>query len=236
MSLRQRRYLSEVALLRLPYNADDLQNALEDKGWRYNRTESRKKTKRHRHIVLRKRFGGIPIEVDVEDFMWSSSLFVGLVLGSAAMDVDRSARDKLAKIWYQRVDYTPTLDAMVRDIEKTAKEVADAVRKLPKEKKVKKEFEWRGETGPRAKKRWTDEVEKVIMRIVSGYRGERGKWGPSTAAILDDVLDNHGLEPDHMVTKEAKAAVRAILNRLERQNKIEGWTEGRRGKKRWLPR
>lgn len=218
----------------VPYMSSDIRKSLEGKGWKYNRKAS--VDEGSNYTVLTKNFGRAVIKVAIEESSYAPWVVVGLKnVGLISDEHWQQHRHELYEKLTVKVEYVLALDDMIGRIEKGAKQVVGYIAGIEKKQRKKKaEFSWRGLSGSSAQRAWSEEIEAVIMDWMNF--GAQKKRGVDTSLILEDALSNRRLLPEHMSETEAKTAIRGVLARLERKNKIEGYSDGRGKKKQWYLR
>jgi hypothetical protein len=226
----------EANIARLPYNEWDIADGLKESGWTIDAAATKKAQResysRDTITVLSKKFGQWKLEVHISHYVFETHLTVVLPVSKRWRQYSGEDSDKLAKMSFEMVDYTPTLEGLLREVNQRADKIVRGVKMLGKTQRQKKEFRWRGESGPQVRKQWRAKVVSVILALLRDYKTN----GLSTSLILSEVLDNHMLEPDSMSSREAKAAVTSILKTMERDRVIESWSDGRRREKKWAIR
>ena len=193
-----------------------------------------------------KQFGGVYVRVDGMDRIYGTTLYIRANNFPRGLGMDQwdAFRDNTSV----EVDYR---DKLFRVIEDAAAKVAAKIKawKPARRKTDYDDFEWDGETGPKAYKAWQTKVQEILFDSIKGAReyhdsymraNKDSPWfdyshapaiGRSTADLTSEVRAHYGM--DYLFSRALLGKkVRAILERMARKGLIQ--KEGRGSHLRWV--
>jgi len=213
-------------------SSTDVLPVLRRQGWQEPSDKTRKKVRKDKNI-LAKRIQGV--WVWIMDSRWDLKR---MLLVSSRTPKGISALDDEKWKEYREATQREIRDVTkvtVTDIERLAGEVAVAVKSFtPKRKRTTYEdFEWGNQEGPEAYKAWLIRVKEILVAELKSSaeyhkrQVERGyslssQGSTSTSSLSQNVLNNYGMMPAWgMSRKEAQLKIRAILEKLAKEGKVE---------------
>jgi len=217
----------------------EVEQILQGSGWKQIRSGKRRKYKHKDETTFIKRYGSIWIEADVLPSHFGGMLFLwaplprGLRAGTPEYE---AAKEKtLAKIDYRQVT-AQSVDRAVQGLIQAFKEHTGP----RKPKSTYEDFRWQGREGKEAYKVWVRDIEGGILTALKRRQefAERQRHAPKpvlpfykTRDFVEIVLPNY--RPETLDRREAAKRIRAILEAMAKQGKIEKIPKGEKDRHIW---
>ena len=205
----------------------DLEHYLEKNGWR------KKKDKIWGPRFV-KRYGSIWVAISTENSLYSDSITIQPV------SVPRGiSHGEDWKAFYEATRVHLDIKGKYgKDLDAAIQQVADKIKSLKpaRRKKDLSGIEWRGTEGKAALDAWKQAVVKLITDdilepLTGGYRPRNISM--TTQSIVGNILNNYNYDDINISRKYSARLIRAILDKLAKQGRIQKWTGGRSPE--WAP-